>query len=662
MFEKILIANRGEIACRIIRTCRRLGIATVAVYSEPDANSRHVRLADEAWCIGPAASSESYLGIDRVLDAARRSGAQAIHPGYGFLSENAAFAEACHAANIAFIGPPVEAIRAMGSKAAAKSLMEQAGVPLVPGYHGDRQEPAFLRDQADRIGYPVLIKATAGGGGKGMRVVTVGEEFEAALASCRREARAGFGDDRVLLEKYLLTPRHIEIQVFGDTLGNIVYLHERDCSAQRRHQKVVEEAPAPGIGPARRAAMGKAACDAARAVGYAGAGTVEFIVDASGAFYFMEMNTRLQVEHPVTECITGQDLVEWQLRVAHGEPLPLSQPQIPLQGHAIEARIYAEDPEKGFLPSIGRLAHFVPPAEGNGVRIDTGVGPGDEITPHYDPMVAKLIVHGDTRAHAISRMLRALAEFRIAGVGNNIDFLQRLIDHPQFHAGTIDTGMIERERGVLLAPTEAEMRTAAQAAALWLVRADAAAAPHPGAALEHRSPWSAVDNWGIGGTRPRKLALSRGDAQFSFHVERDGSSLRIDGEAVMQAGGGDDGLSYTMDGRRREAQVYRLGRQLHVFLDGRHYEFATQDPSAAGGDKEAGGGSLAAPMPGKIIALLKNPGDRVDQGAPLLVMEAMKMEHTLCAPAKGTLRAFLCALGQQVADGVQLVDFEKAVS
>ena len=409
MFNKILIANRGEIACRVIKTARRLGIKTVAVYSDADAGARHVRLADEAVHIGPAAARESYLVIERIIAAARQTGAQAIHPGYGFLSENEDFCEACEAAGIVFIGPPVSAIRAMGSKSEAKKLMEKARVPLTPGYHGDHQEPGFLNVQADAIGYPVLIKAAAGGGGKGMRLVEKSADFLDALASCKREAAASFGSDHVLVEKYLTRPRHIEIQVFGDTHGNYVYLFERDCSVQRRHQKVLEEAPAPGMTPERRAAMGQAAVDAARAVGYVGAGTVEFIANQDGSFYFMEMNTRLQVEHPVTEMITGLDLVEWQLRVASGEPLPMAQEQLAINGHALEARIYAEDPAKGFLPSTGRLVHLAPPDENMHVRVDTGVEEGDEISPFYDPMIAKLIVWDVNRDRALARMLQALA-------------------------------------------------------------------------------------------------------------------------------------------------------------------------------------------------------------------------------------------------------------
>ncbi|MDQ6640163.1 MAG: acetyl-CoA carboxylase biotin carboxylase subunit, partial [Pseudomonadota bacterium] len=449
MFTKILIANRGEIACRVVKTARRLGIATVAVYSDADAEARHVRLADEAVRIGPAPARESYLVGANIIAAAKATGAQAIHPGYGFLSENDAFAEQCAGEGIVFIGPPPAAIRAMGSKSAAKTLMAKAGVPLTPGYHGDDQDPALLAREAGKIGFPVLIKASAGGGGKGMRRVDKAEEFAAALASCRREAKSAFGDDRVLVEQYVLKPRHIEIQVFADSLGACVYLFERDCSVQRRHQKVLEEAPAPAMTAERRAAMGKAAVEAAKAVGYVGAGTVEFIAHPDGRFYFMEMNTRLQVEHPVTEMITGLDLVEWQLRVAAGEPLPKSQAQLSISGHAIEARIYAEDPDKGFLPSTGRLAHLAAPAESESVRVDTGVEQGDAITPFYDPMIAKLIVHAPDRAGALVRMQRALAQYRIVGVANNVEFLGRLVATDSFVRADLDTALIEREHAAL---------------------------------------------------------------------------------------------------------------------------------------------------------------------------------------------------------------------
>ncbi|PSD11101.1 3-methylcrotonyl-CoA carboxylase, partial [Stenotrophomonas maltophilia] len=491
MFTKVLIANRGEIACRVIATCRRLGIATVAVYSDADRNARHVRLADEAIHIGPAAARESYLRGDALLDAARLTGAQAIHPGYGFLSENADFADACAAAGVTFIGPPASAIRAMGDKSAAKALMAKAGVPLTPGYHGDQQEPAFLRAQADAIGYPVLIKASAGGGGKGMRKVERSEDFVDALASCQREAASAFGNHHVLVEKYVERPRHIEIQVFGDSHGDAVYLFERDCSVQRRHQKVLEEAPAPGMSPERRAAMGKAAVDAARAVGYVGAGTVEFIAGPDGDFYFMEMNTRLQVEHPVTEYITGTDLVEWQLRVASGQPLPLRQEQLAIHGHAIEARLYAEDADRGFLPSTGLLRRLRLPAPSTHVRVDTGVEEGDSITPYYDPMIAKLIVWDVDRDAALRRMSQALADCQVVGVTTNAGFLRRLVNTDSFTHAKLDTALIEREQAALARVGDSDD-------ALWLLAAVAAVATTAGAASDARdphSPWQAQDGW-----------------------------------------------------------------------------------------------------------------------------------------------------------------------
>ncbi len=539
MFSKILIANRGEIACRILKTARRMGVRSVAVYSEADAAARHVRLADEAVAIGGAAARDSYLNIGRILDAARRSGAQAIHPGYGFLAENEEFAQACAAAGIVFIGPPVAAIRAMGSKAAAKQLMEQAGVPLVPGYHGASQELSFLKAQAQQIGFPVLIKASAGGGGKGMRVVERGEDFEASLASCRREAASAFGDDRVILERYLSRPRHIEVQVFADTQGNVVHLFERDCSVQRRHQKVLEEAPAPGMTAAHRAAMTQAAIAAARAVGYVGAGTVEFIADqdfaADGSFYFMEMNTRLQVEHPVTEMITGLDLVEWQLRVAAGGPLPLAQEQIVLRGHALEARIYAEDPDKGFLPSTGRLVHLAPPAESLHVRIDTGVEEGDEITPHYDPMISKLVVWDETRERAAARMLQALAQYRIVGVANNVEFLSRLTACPAFAGADLDTGLIERERRYLLPESAEPPSDAFVLAALaellredLLSRRDAANDPDP------RSPWHLRDGWRLNSRVRRSLKFRAGDSDNILSVGYAGRGFDITSASTLR--------------------------------------------------------------------------------------------------------------------------------
>ena len=625
MFAKLLIANRGEIAVRIARTARRLGIRTVAVYSDADAQAAHVAACDESVHIGGPRPQESYLRADVILDAALRTGATAIHPGYGFLSENAAFARDCAAAGIVFIGPSPEAIEAMGSKSAAKALMEKAGVPLTPGYHGASQEPGFLLNEARRIGFPVLIKAVAGGGGKGMRRVDRADDFVAALASCQREAESSFKDARVLVEKYLTRARHIEVQVFGDGHGHAVYLFERDCSVQRRHQKVLEEAPAPGLDAARRRRMGEAAVAAARAVDYAGAGTVEVIAEGD-AFYFMEMNTRLQVEHPVTELITGLDLVEWQLRVAAGETLPLVQEQIPLRGHAIEARIYAEDPARDFLPSIGRLEHLVTPQPSADVRIDTGVRQGDEITPYYDPMIAKLIVHGETRADAIARMRAALAACEIVGVRTNVEFLGRLMSAPSFVQARLDTALIERERAHLLPPPSEPPASAWEAAAR---------AVFPAAAADG-SPWSEAGGWRLGGPATRAVKLAHAG------VERE---LRVVAGAA-----------------RAGDRTVRSGHDIHVFADGAHHVFTAPDPYlpvTEGADRHGG---LTAPMPGRIIAVLVKGGDVVARGAPLVVMEAMKMEHTVTAPVAGTVERVACAVGEQVTEGVELLALAPAAA
>ncbi len=653
MFTKILIANRGEIACRVIDTCRKLGIRTVAVYSAADAGARHVRLADEAYCVGPAASRESYLRIERIIEVCKQSGAQAIHPGYGFLSENEAFAGACEANDIVFIGPPVKSIRAMGSKSAAKALMQQAQVPLVPGYHGADQDPALLQREADRIGYPVLIKASAGGGGKGMRVVNAASEFAAALASCQREARTSFGDDHVLIEKYLLQPRHIEIQIFADQAGHTISLNERDCSAQRRHQKVVEEAPAPSVDADRRVAMGRAACDAARAVGYVGAGTVEFIADSQGNFYFMEMNTRLQVEHPVTEMITGLDLVEWQLRIAAGEDLPLTQEQVPLNGHAIEVRIYAEEPEKGFLPSVGRLVYFKAPAASAHVRLDTGVEQGDEITPYYDPMIAKLIVWDSTRDAAIERMLGALADMRIVGVGHNVNFLSRLVGHAAFRQGRVDTGLIEREHAVLMPASGSLPTEVFQVAALAQVCAE-----RERALSRSTSPWSIADGWRINGAQNRTLQFTAGEQTENVSLRYTATGYLIGDELARVQRLGASELHVAIADRQFDTSVVRLGEQTHVFLHGRHYSVTAVDPLAHAGESEEVHGGLMAPMPGKVIALLAEPGTELAKGAALLVMEAMKMELTVFAPAQGKVVSYFCNVGDQVKEGLPLVDFQ----
>ncbi|MEO7496367.1 MAG: biotin carboxylase N-terminal domain-containing protein [Massilia sp.] len=667
MFTKIVIANRGEIACRVAATARRMGIRTVAVYSAADAGARHVAVCDEAVPIGPAAASESYLRGDKIIAAALAAGAQAIHPGYGFLSENAAFADACAEAGLVFIGPPADAMRAMGSKSAAKSLMDLADVPLVPGYHGERQDPAFLRAQADRIGYPVLLKASAGGGGKGMRIVEDSAGFVAALASCQREAISAFGDDQVLVEKYLSRPRHIEIQVFADTHGNCIYLHERDCSVQRRHQKVLEEAPAPGMPAARRAAMGEAAVAAARAVGYVGAGTVEFIANQDGSFYFMEMNTRLQVEHPVTEMITGTDLVEWQLLVASGAALPLAQHQLALRGHAIEARIYAENPEKGFLPSIGTLRHMATPDAVNftvggelpaPVRIDSGVREGDAISPFYDPMIAKLIVWGADRQVALARMSAALGEFHIVGLSTNVAFLKRLVESAAFSSADLDTGLIERNAATLFpAPAAAPLPVLALAAASLLASEQA---------QDDGDPWASRHGWRLNGALQRQLAFTEDHAgagqtyRLRLDYRRDGWLLAADApsQLLTLVARQDAAVSIRLGEAAVQGTVLREGDIFHVFAFGAHHALIYNDPMAHAGEAEVAGGRLTAPMPGKVVAVLAAKGQSVKRGEALVIMEAMKMEHTIAAPSDGLVEEILYQVGDQVADGAPLLAFK----
>jgi 3-methylcrotonyl-CoA carboxylase alpha subunit len=680
MFTKILIANRGEIACRVAATARRMGIKTVAVYSEADANSKHVAVCDEAILIGPAAAKESYLCGDKIIAVALATGAQAVHPGYGFLSENADFADACVEAGLVFIGPPASAMRAMGSKSAAKSLMEKANVPLVPGYHGDNQDAEFLQDQGDRIGYPVLLKASAGGGGKGMRVIERSEDFKAALASCKREAISSFGDDKVLAEKYLQRPRHIEIQVFADTLGNCVYLHERDCSVQRRHQKVLEEAPAPGMTFERRAAMGEAAVAAARAVGYVGAGTVEFIANQDGSFYFMEMNTRLQVEHPVTEMITGTDLVEWQLRVAAGQPLPKAQAELAIHGHAIEARIYAENPEKGFLPSIGTVRHMDTPAavtfELGGtpggapaaVRIDSGVREGDAISPFYDPMIAKLIVWGADRNQALARMSQALAEFQLVGLASNIAFLKRLVEGAAFSSADLDTGLIERNGDTLFPAPRSAPVGALALAAVALIGAEKDASARQSA--NPADPWGNALGWRLNSAYQRQLSfadeytatkdMKAYTVGLTYHAQ--GWDLTVNGiDAALSVTARDGAdLSIKLGATSMHGTVRRDGDVFHVFTGGRHFSLSYNDPMAHAGEAEAAGGRLTAPMPGKVVAVLVNKGQEVKKGDPLVIMEAMKMEHTIGAPSDGLVEEILYQVGDQVADGAPLLAFKAA--
>ena len=686
MFKKILIANRGEIACRVMTTARRLGVRTVAVYSDADARARHVHMADEAVHVGGAAARDSYLQWQRIIDAARNTGALAIHPGYGFLSENEAFAKACAAHGLVFIGPPPAAIAAMGSKSAAKTLMEKAGVPLVPGYHGQDNDPALLAREAARIGYPVLIKASAGGGGKGMRRVEQAEDFAAALASCQREAKASFGDEHVLVERYVTRPRHIEIQVFGDSHGQVIHLGERDCSVQRRHQKVLEESPAPGLSAAQRAEMGAAAVAAAKAVGYVGAGTVEFVAEelegsgttpgASGGrggdirAYFMEMNTRLQVEHPVTEAVTGLDLVEWQLRIAAGERLPLTQAQLAMRGHAIEARICAENPDNNFLPATGRLevarwpVHVAFVRDDVRARVDSGFGEGDAITPYYDSMIAKLIVWGETRVQALARLEAALAETHIVGLNTNVAFLRRVVRSHAFASADLDTALIERERAALFDAAPLAPELAAAGVAAHVLAAEAAA--------EGADPWSRRDGWRLHGGARRRLSLELAGQPLPVVLERqhDGATVLSIGAqrwpfaarvlhagACAGAGASTHGAGHEvhLGDRRTVLTVYAQPERYAVFADSGSALVAEVDPIAHAGDHAAEGGRLTAPMPGKVIAFHVKAGDTVRRGQALAVMEAMKMEHTLNAPRDGSVLELLYAAGDQVAEGGELL-------
>ena len=655
----ILIANRGEIACRVARTARRLGIRTAAVYSEADAAAAHVAAADEAHAIGPAPAAQSYLNIEAILTAARRAGAQAVHPGYGFLSENAEFAEACAATGLVFIGPPADAIRTLGSKSAAKTMMAEAGLPLVPGYHGEDQDAARLAAAAKEIGYPVLIKASAGGGGKGMRVVERAEDFPAALESARREATNAFGDDRVLLEAYLSRPRHIEVQVFADGHGNAIHLFERDCSLQRRYQKVLEEAPAPGMSAERRTEIGAAAVAAARAAGYRGAGTVEFISDGKN-FYFMEMNTRLQVEHPVTEMITGLDLVEWQIRVAAGDPLPLGQDDLILSGHAMEVRIYAEDPVNDFLPATGRLVHLRLPDEGPHVRVDAGVRQGDEVSVHYDPMIAKLIVWDRDRTSAVARLRAALADTEVAGPATNVEFLAAIAAHPAFAAGEVDTGFLARHRADLVpeaAPASNEVIALACLAELLRRRAAAEAQAH--GSNDPYSPWFQTTGWRLNVETHSRIAFQDGDRDVSATVtyRPDGYLIDIPGGRVAARGelGANGVLLADLDGRRFPASVVRHGEELTVLFRGGSHRLRVVDPLAGADTEEAGGGRVTAPMPGKVIKLHVAPGEKVVRGSPLVVLEAMKMEHSLFAPADASVSEVFYDVGDLVEEGAELM-------
>ncbi len=669
MFTKILIANRGEIACRVAATAARLAIKTVAVYSDADANAKHVSVCDEAVHIGASAPRESYLRWQSILAAAKASGAQAIHPGYGFLSENEEFARACADAGLVFIGPPASAIKAMGLKAESKRLMALAGVPLVPGYHGAEQNPEFLQREADRIGYPVLIKASAGGGGKGMRAVDQAEDFAAALASCQREAKNSFGDDAVLIEKYVQRPRHIEIQVFGDTLGNYVYLFERDCSVQRRHQKVLEEAPAPGMTPELRQRMGEAAVAAARAVNYVGAGTVEFIVeqspDGSMNFFFMEMNTRLQVEHPVTEAISGQDLVEWQLRVACGEPLPLRQDQLRLNGHAIEARICAENPDNNFLPATGTLnVYGLPPCRNfervdGGVRVDSGVRQGDAISPFYDSMIAKLIVHGENREQALARLDVALAHTHIVGLATNVQFLRNVLQSRSFAQADLDTGLIPREQAVLFKQEKVGLRLAVAAAIAHTLLQEQALEADSAARAAWFDPWSRRDGW-----RAHRPSTRRFDFEFAAAAKvvqmttlHDGSlQFDIDGQTLAFAFARvTHGIDISLDASRYIVNVYTNGPVVHVFSAQGATQIIAIDALAHAGDGPGEGGRLSAPMPGKLVSFAVKVGDKVKRGQTLALLDAMKMEHTIAAPDDGVVTELLYEPGDQVGEGAELL-------
>jgi 3-methylcrotonyl-CoA carboxylase alpha subunit len=649
MFDSILIANRGEIACRIIRTAQRLGIRTLAVYSDADSEALHVRRADAAIRIGPAAARESYLNIDAIIEAALKMNARAIHPGYGFLSENASFAAACQVAGIVFIGPPESAIRAMGSKIEAKRLMARSGVPIVPGYQEDEQDLEHLEAAAAKLGFPILIKASAGGGGKGMRVVESKDALAPALEGARREAKAAFGDDRVLLEKYLSRPRHIEIQVFADAHGNCIHLHERDCSIQRRHQKVIEEAPAPGMSAARRRMMGAAAVRAAKAVGYQGAGTVEFIV-VDGAFYFMEMNTRLQVEHPVTEMITGLDLVEWQIRVAAGEKLPLEQAQVPLKGHAIEARLYAEDPEREFLPSTGRLIRLRWPPTGDAVRVDTGVQEGDAVGVYYDPMLAKIIAWGEERIDAIRRLSHALSECQIAGVTTNAALLRAVLSQSHFVAGEVHTGFVGEHATDLFKATDADgaARLRALGAVGWLL----------GAASATRGPWDLGDGWQLNLAPRATLQFEGEDAPVVAELERVATTWQVTiglRRFVVEAHIDADGTARgQVDGVPLSAQLVVDGRRIYVISGGRVLHLVLHDPAEAG-ERERHDGGLIAPMPGQVLQVMVTVGAVVRRGQPLVIVEAMKMEHTILAPMDGVVEQICFGAGERVSEGVQLL-------
>ena len=645
--DTLLVANRGEIACRVMRTAKAMGIQTVAVHSAIDQHARHVREADLAVNLGGAKPADSYLLVDKLIAAAQASGAQAIHPGYGFLSENAGFARAIEAAGLIFLGPPASAIDAMGSKSAAKALMEAAGVPLVPGYHGEAQDAQTFCDAAKQIGYPVLLKATAGGGGKGMKVVERESELAEALASAQREAQSSFGDSRMLVEKYVLKPRHVEIQVFADQHGNCLYLNERDCSIQRRHQKVVEEAPAPGLTAELRRAMGEAAVKAAQAIGYVGAGTVEFLLDERCDFFFMEMNTRLQVEHPVTELITGLDLVAWQIRVARGEALPFTQEQVPLIGHAIEVRLYAEDPDNDFLPATGTLALYREAAAGPGRRVDSGVSEGDEVSPFYDPMLGKLIAWGENREEARLRLLAMLKETCVGGVRTNLAFLTRVLAHPAFATAELDTGFIPRHEAQLLPPVSELPAEFWQLAAEAFVQSEAPQQRHD----DYHSPWA--NNHGL------RLGLpAETDLHLSCQGERQVVRLRHAAASTVQLQG--ETLLVSCEGVRQQHQAIRRGNTLYLHYAGELRSIQRVDPIAEAEANNSQHGGLTAPMNGSIVRVLVEAGQQVEAGTALVVLEAMKMEHSIRAAHAGTVKALYCSEGEMVSEGAVLVELDEA--
>ncbi|ARN76222.1 acetyl/propionyl/methylcrotonyl-CoA carboxylase subunit alpha [Oceanicoccus sagamiensis] len=665
-FHKILIANRGEIACRVIRTARKLGIRTVAVYSDADKDALHVSMADEAIHIGAAPSRDSYLVYERVIEAAKKTGAEAIHPGYGFLSENAAFCKACKDNDIVFIGPPVGAIEAMGSKSAAKTIMEKAAVPLVPGYHGDDQSRDILKQAADEMGYPVLLKAVAGGGGKGMRQVWSEADFDEALEAAKRESLNAFGNEDMLVEKYLTQPRHVEIQVFCDQQGNAVYLFERDCSVQRRHQKVIEEAPAPGMTETLRSAMGEAAIRSAQAINYEGAGTVEFLLDSDGSFYFMEMNTRLQVEHPVTEMITGQDLVEWQLRVAAGEPLPASQQQLSISGHAFEARIYAEDPDNDFLPVTGTLSFLQPPASSDHVRVDTGVLQGDEVSVYYDPMIAKLIVWDETREKALQRLTQALKDYRIGGMTTNIDFLYNLASSKPFAEAELDTGFIEKHHPLIFRSRSADIEQAVALASLYLMLQQQQQAERNRAnSTDANSPWFDASGWRLNEAPQHQFELQIQQQVIAVTAEQIGKGVnrryRISANGnttTVQGSLHNHQLKATLDGHQLSATVAEHQAGYSLYTQDSAVTFNLLQPDLGDTEDCAGAGGLAAPMNGTMVALLVEAGATVKKDDALLVMEAMKMEHTIRAPADGKVVEFYYQAGSLVDGGSELVNFE----